>query len=1256
MIQSHRQLSTFAATLVLLWIGWVGISPAAAEPGAETPEIRTQVSENGIDIQITLGDHAVSSEQLDLRAYDVLSFEGQNGVLKAPGAPEMPVIDLIIGVPAVGSITLEVDAQAPADLGGGYNLVPASIPSPLEQDLAPGKMTPGELSLPGSAGDAQYPSEQVTIAGEAWVRGQRIVRLQVSPFHYDAATQSVSFTPGFDLHVKFTEPQAGGCLNCDYDAEFEQVLSDQLVNYEQSRAWRIPSGSPEMRELIQSPLTSTFLGPRYEIVVDQDGVYRLTYADMQAAGMDVDNVDPRKFKLFNHGSEVRIRVVGESDGVFNPDDSILFYGEKFRGDILEARYQSSMTRANNDPNNPDYAANNWFWQCLESCELASYFERYTDDNVYYLLNAAENGLRMAEMDATPAGAAIPAFFTTTVRAEESNAWWSHEFYDDDIWFWGRNELQAGYPITSSYPAQLSGVAGGSHTANIYLEFATRSGSTLSNAEYHTKFSINGQLLSDTTWDGARRFSLSVDFPQNNLLSGTNSLLLEILDPGILVFKPDLYFDFYEITYARNFGAVGDRLSFTYDQAGAWRYQVSGLTSASVEALEISDPFNPVRLKNVASINNGGSYTADFQVTTASESAFIVAGTGSGILTPKKVAAYSPPDFEAMAPADYILITHSDFLTSTQVLADYRAAQGHSVAVIDVNDLYHEFNDGIYHPIAIKNFLAYAFANWPTPPLYVTLVGNGNWNMKNVGDGSRQYHNAPTTYMPPNLAYIDPWQGEVDSANLLATVIGDDTIPDVYIARIPVNTDSQMAAVVSKITGYESAPLTGWHNNVLFIADNVPDPKYAGDFVWLSEGIISDYLANNPPHQALRIYQDTGGIYPNLPDYDCTSSGGTPAQCTNVRNAIVNTFNTTGTVLVNYTGHANLDRWSNESIFLTSTVDLLTNASQLPVILSLTCLDGHWTYPNIDSLAYRFLTRAGGGAVATFSPTGLGVATGHDYLQRGFYDSLFSDGNWELGPATMSAKINLWGSGWDYDLMHTFILFGDPATGVRNPNVSVSPTEASASAEVGLGVDYLLTIQNTGSGTDVFDVLVSSPSWTTTPVTTTVGPLDAGQTAPVTVTVNVPGNAFGNQIETTVVTVTSRADVNRQAAAQLTTTAVLPEILLTPIAALKSGLRGETLQFSLAVTNASLQSDTFGLTVDGPGGWTVNAPVSVGPVASNGTANFNVAVTIPFSAAFDAEETFTVKLTSQKHPEHAAVSSLTVQADDSMLFLPIVIRK
>jgi hypothetical protein len=64
--------------------------------------------------------------------------------------------------------------------------------------------------------------------------------------------------------------------------------------------------------------------------------------------------------------------------------------------------------------------------------------------------------------------------------------------------------------------------------------------------------------------------------------------------------------------------------------------------------------------------------------------------------------------------------------------------------------------------------------------------------------------------------------------------------------------------------------------------------------------------------------------------------------------------------------------------------------------------------------------------ASFSPTGLGVSTGHDLLERGLLTAVFKQGVSRLGLAALAGKAALYASGQNYDLIDTFTMFGDPA--------------------------------------------------------------------------------------------------------------------------------------------------------------------------------------------------------------------------------------
>jgi len=124
-------------------------------------------------------------------------------------------------------------------------------------------------------------------------------------------------------------------------------------------------------------------------------------------------------------------------------------------------------------------------------------------------------------------------------------------------------------------------------------------------------------------------------------------------------------------------------------------------------------------------------------------------------------------------------------------------------------------------------------------------------------------------------------------------------------------------------------------------------------------------------------------------------------------------------------------WAAELLFSTNSLSSLTNGDRLPVMLPMTCLEGYFHDPLFASLGESIVRLPRQGAVASWSPTGLGVAHGHDYLLKGFYRSLFQDRNPRLGPATAKGKLNLFaGDERFHDLIDTYVLFGDPAMAVK----------------------------------------------------------------------------------------------------------------------------------------------------------------------------------------------------------------------------------
>jgi len=957
----------------------------------------------GVTLELITSEYEIALETLPTGTFHRLTAPGAE-LTAEPGKPQVPVVRALLGVPPDAEVALRILADDIVLMPGRFRLPPAPRAAPLTEDLLPGQLV-YELDVTAYTNDALYPAVPARIADEAWLRDQRIVRVELYPFQYNPAQGTLLWHRRLRVEVGFDRrpPTADRRENAREPSVFDAVLRRALLNYETARAWRdrplerlSPSTQYATRNT-QYAVRNTQYAVRYKIVVTHDALYRLTYTDLQAAGMDVDAADPHTFRMTSQGEEVAIYVAGEEDGRFDPEDYILFYGQKFRGDRLAARYAEAMKH--------------WLTLCPK-CRLAGMFEKYTDENVYWLTVGGTPGPRMAVIDGTPTDTApVPTHYRATVHAEESHQWWTWHFSNEDTWFWER--VQPGpADATRTYTTTLTALASGSFTATVRASIASRS----SNAGHHTQFYLNDvpTPLDDAVWDGRGRYTFEAQVPQAWLHEGVNALVLALRYNGAF---EDMYFDWFEIEYARRFVAQDDRLLFPGEQNGTWQYEIDGFTTPEVQVLDVTDPLRPRRVLHPRITPHGDGYRVAFEARHAAGARFLAVASPA-VQRPKAITRYTPPDLRAPTNgADYLIITHRQFRNAVQRLADYRAAQGLRVQVVDVEDLYNEFNFGIFHPIAIRNFLAYAYTHWQPPaPSYVLLVGDGHWNFK--GYGIERYGPPEPIYMPPNLAFVDPWQGEVDSTNLLAAIVGSDILPDLAIGRLPVNSPAELNAVIDKIIAYEQAGLQQWQRHLLFVADNVPDD--AGDFVASAEDIIADHVPID--FQTDRIY---------LNDY-CGAPTSPPQPCPAVNAAIVEALNTTGALLVSFIGHASVERWAHERIFVNDDIPALENGDRLPVILSMTCLDGYWIYPNRPSLAEELIRTPDRGAVGTFSPTGLGVATGHHIMQRRFYDAVFQDGVRELGAATLAAKLALYATGWHYDLIHTFTIFGDPALRLRAP--------------------------------------------------------------------------------------------------------------------------------------------------------------------------------------------------------------------------------
>ena len=264
---------------------------------------------------------------------------------------------------------------------------------------------------------------------------------------------------------------------------------------------------------------------------------------------------------------------------------------------------------------------------------------------------------------------------------------------------------------------------------------------------------------------------------------------------------------------------------------------------------------------------------------------------------------------------------------------------------------------------------------------------------------------------------DPGIGETATDNRYVTLIGEDTLPDMMIGRLAVNTPLEAAAMINKIIEYEELPLSqDWQRRVLLVADNMEaGGSFPGDSEVLKNCCIPEYMTNE------RVYL------------------GVTHTTIEVANDAILTGINSGQYIVNYLGHATYGQWAgwdansnlSGSLLETSNINSLSNQGMYPIVLGMTCYEGFFHHPSQlgsaqESLAEVITKAESKGAVASWSSTGASLSFGHNILNQGFVKAAFSDEVKRIGQATQAAKLTLWASGNYLDQIDTFTLFGDPA--------------------------------------------------------------------------------------------------------------------------------------------------------------------------------------------------------------------------------------
>ncbi|MFY7667110.1 MAG: type IX secretion system sortase PorU [Crocinitomicaceae bacterium] len=749
----------------------------------------------------------------------------------------------------------------------------------------------------------------------------------------------------------------------------------------------------------------------YKIAVDRDGIYKIDKSFLESCGINTTNLNPSHINIYGNGEGMlpeknslpriddlaknAIFIQGEGDGSFDNSDYILFYG---------------------------WGPHRW------SVKNGSEFQRtmnvYSDES-YYFINIDPNNspFRIQNLPELSGAAAISVnsydfrdiYENELVNLVGGGKRWYGELFDVEL----ERTFNFSVPNIDTFPVKINST------------IATNGPGT------NQTFSLNGspvfdanvQFLSDYT-----RFESNFNFstPLSNI---PLKLTITRSNPSILT-----YLDRITLNTRRKLVFYGTQMNFrnlTQSPGNICEYLISSF-SPSGFVWDLSERNNPKRL--FGSYSNGSfSFKTDYIFTE------YVASNGSSFFTPKKVGSVAYQNLHGLEQADFLIITHSDFIAQANRLADLHREQGTSTHVVTTEQVYNEFSSGAPDAVAIrmiaKMFHDRALTNPGSELKYLLLFGDGTYDPKNRLANN---NNKILTYQADNSenyisCYVsDDFFGMLDDNESFTSA----DMLDIGIGRILASDGTQAKQQVDKIEHYMKNGSQLFNSNNASCCFETNSNTTFGDwklkYVQIADDEENNYFIDNdtePQYEEVlnnhfemncdKLYLDA---YPQQ-----TTAGG--QRYPEVYNAISDRIQR-GALLVNYVGHGGEVGLAEERVVTIPQINGWTNINALNLFVSATCEFTKYDDPKRVSAGELVSLNPNGGAIALMTTTRsvyFGVNTS---VGNALFDNVF-DRNPDNSPLTFGEiMMRTKNDALQSDNKRSFTLIGDPALKIALPELLV----------------------------------------------------------------------------------------------------------------------------------------------------------------------------------------------------------------------------
>ncbi len=665
----------------------------------------------------------------------------------------------------------------------------------------------------------------------------------------------------------------------------------------------------------------------------EDGIYRVNFNELQAAGFPIETVSGSSLQLFYMGREIPIYT--STSGDWSNSDYLDFYGQKNRTELDKHIYQD--------------------W---ESQMLNPEYSLYTDTSAYYLTwTEGGSNLRISNEDNNLSGN-LPNAESYYIHHEE-NVYTSKHYKPTHGG--GDNVRYSSFDFSEGFGSSLSK----KHTINIAASNIVNTGPnpnlelrTGSNAGLHISILyINDNLVETREYaeHGVNDFDLAFDI---NDLSSNTKLVIEGTHDN---------FDRTVVSYTR----LNYPRAFKFNNESSFRFDIEGgFSNKYFEIEEFNTTGGNVLFYDITgSKRYVGQLQSDvvrlFVNSSNQERSIYIVNEDSGV---KQVSSITPVDFVDLSNVDpnYVILTskrlgNQNAGTEIQEYIDYRSSDVGGLFtphIVFVEDLYELYSYGVErHSIAVRNFGQHMFSFW-TDPQYIFILGKG-----------REYREMRTPEdleEAVNAGYFVPTFGSPGSDNLLFSHIST-AVPNLPVGRLACKTGTNISDYLDKVRLHESPEGTNFDEDKLWMKRIIHLSGGDADL----QSIIRNWLGNM--EQIIENNQFAADVI----TFEKTSSD--PLQ-TATSEQILTLINE-GTSMLTFFGHSAVGTFD----FSLEDPTKYENYGRYPVISSLGCYSGNIHSSNDFGLSENFVLIKDKAAIAFLAASGTAYATTQYNLGLTIYD-------------------------------------------------------------------------------------------------------------------------------------------------------------------------------------------------------------------------------------------------------------------------------